>query len=549
MAAFNRVIAEVAHRELPGGNRLFLDYAVNFDRVRDYYSQTPHDPTAPAAQAAVLDARPYPRAAISKILAEQNAGWNAGPATHQNIARLADPRALAVLTGQQTGLFGGPCLTLYKAATAVGVAATLDRQLGRPVVPLFWMSSEDHDLAEADHVNLLDAGHLPITVRLSRGEGAGLIPANLPLGPGLQRALAEATALLPRTEFTDDLLDALGRCYAPPETLASAFARWMAHLTRDWGLILIDPSDARLKALASPVLLGEFRRAPATSQAIREVSGRLEARGYPAQIAVRADAANVFLLAGGRWPVRRTPHGLAVLREGQPAPLPDEPADPAALSPNVALRPVMQDSLLPTIVSIVGPAEVAYHAQLAPVYAAFGVPMPILLPRASLTLVEGRIGDLMARYSLGLPQLRAEPEALVSSILRQDQAAAFEARMAETKGTVARTFKEVEALVGEIDPTLKGPAAQAAGHAAHQLDGIQKKAIQALKRRHEDLRAHVHRVRGHLMPGGRPQERILCLLPFLARHGWDLLEVIRTRAADPGWNHRVVRLGSTGGRP
>ncbi len=542
-----RVIAEVGQGELPGANRLFLDYAAHFDRVREYYGQNPHDPAAPAAQAAALDARTYPRAAISETLAEQNAGWDAGPATQRNIARLADPRALAVVTGQQTGLFGGPCFTLYKAATAVGVAAALERQLGRPVVPLFWMASEDHDLPEADHVNLLDAGHRPTMVRLGRGEGAGFMPANLALGPDVQRAMTEVTALLPRTEFTDDLLAALGRCYAPAETLASAFARWLAHLTPDWGLVLIDPADPRLKALAGPVLLGELRRAPATSQAIREVSGRLEARGYPAQIAVRADGANLFLLAGGRWPLRRTAQGLVVLREGQPARLDQEPADPPALSPNVALRPVVQDSLVPSIAYIGGPAEVAYYAQLGLVYAAFGVPMPILLPRASLTLVEGRIGDLMARYALSLPQLRAEPEALVSAILRQDQAAAFEARMAEAKGAVARSFKEVEALVGEIDPTLKGPAAQAAGHAAHQLDGIQKKAIQALKRRHEDLRAHVRRVREHLMPGGRPQERVLCLLPFLARHGRDLSEAIRTQAADPGWNHRLVRLGPAGG--
>jgi bacillithiol biosynthesis cysteine-adding enzyme BshC len=515
--------------------------------VREYYARNPHDPTAPVAQAAALDARAYPRAAVSEILAEQNAGWDAGPATERNIARLTDPRALTVLTGQQTGLFVGPCFTLYKAATTVGVAAALERQLGRPVVPLFWMASEDHDLPEADHVNLLDAGHRSTMVRLARGEGAGFIPANLILGPDIQRALTDVTALFPRTEFTDDLLNALRRCYAPEETLASAFARWLAHLTREWGLVLIDPADPRLKALASPVLLGELRRAPATSQAIREVSGRLEARGYPAQIAAPADAASVFLLAEGRWPLRRTPQGLVVLREGQPVRLDHEPADPAALSPNVALRPVVQDSLFPSIAYIGGPAEVAYYAQLGPVYAAFGVPMPILFPRASLTLVEGRIGDLMARYALTLPQLRAEPEALVSAILRQGQAAMFEARMAEAKAAMARTFKEVEALVGEIDPTLQGPAAQAAGHTAHQLDGIQKKAIQALKRRHEDLRAHVHRVREHLMPRGRPQERVLGLLPFLARHGPGLTEVIRTQAADPGWTHRLVRLGSAHG--
>ncbi len=541
------LIAEIAHSELPGAGRLFLDYLTHFDRIREFYGCNPHDPAAPPALAAVLDARTYPRAALAGILAEQNAGWGAGPPARRNIERLADPRALAVITGQQTGLFGGPCFTLSKAATTLGVAAAFERQLGRPIVPLFWLSSEDHDLPEADHVVLLDAGNRPTIVRLPREGNPGFIPANLSLGPAVQQALAEAAALLPSTEFTAGLLDALGRCYAPEETLASAFARWMAHLTRDWGLVLVDPADPRLKALAAPVLLGELRRAPATSQAMLEVSARLEARSYAPQITVRADGANVFLLQAGRLPIRRTPQGLATQREGSLAPLDPAPAEAAALSPNVALRPVMQDALFPTLAYIGGPAEVAYFAQLGPAYAAFNVPMPLLLPRASLTLVEGRIGELMARHTLALPQLRAEAESLVSSILRQEQAAAFEARMAEAKGAVARTYKEVEALVGEIDPTLKGPAAQAAGHAAHQLDGLQKKAIQALKRRHEDLRAQVHRVREHLMPGGRPQERVLCLLPFLAKYGWDLAETIRRAAAEPGWVHRVVPLGRLGG--
>lgn len=553
-------IAEIAHRDLPGTGPLFLDYAGHFDRVREFYRWDPRDPASAAGQAALLDAREYPRAELARTLGEQNAAWEAGPAALAGARRLADPRALAVLTGQQTGLFGGPILTLLKAATAVGVAAACEARLGRPVVPVFWMAAEDHDLPEADHVTLLDAGHRPTTIRLSSSEsrgvrpaeaaGTGFMPANLTLGPPIQACLAEAAALLPATEFRDAILDSLARCYRPEETLASAFARWMAWLTRDWGLVLADPSDPRLKAAAAPILEGEVRRAPATSQAILQVSARIEGRGYAPQIAARGDGANAFLLDGGRWPIRRVEGRLVAQRGGALAPMDPAQATAAALSPNVALRPVMQDTLFPTLAYIGGPAEIAYFAQLGPAYAAYGVPMPLVLPRAHVTLLEARIAELMARHALALPQLRAEAEALVSAILRQDQAAGFQARMADAQAAVARTFKDVEALVGEIDPTLKGPATQAAGHARHQIDGLERKAIQALKRRHEDLRAQVHRVREHLMPGGRPQERVLCLLPFLVKYGRGLLDTLRAAAADPGWTHRLVRLGpAPAGRP
>jgi len=550
------ILTEIPHGELPGSNRLFLDYIERFDRVREFYRWDPRDGAAPPALAAALAARAYPRAELARILAEQNARWGAGPAALRNAERLAEPAALAVLTGQQTGLFGGPAFTLYKAATAAGAAAAYEAQLGRPVVPVFWMLSEDHDLPEADHVTLLDAGHRPTIVRLSIPEGrgarppgqggVGFMPANLTLGPAIAQALSEATALLPDTEFKGNVLDELARCYAPGETLASAFARWMARLVREWGVVLLDAADPRLKALARPVLEGELERAPATSRAILEVSARLEGCGYRPQVVLREDGANVFWLDGGRWPIRRAAGGLCVQRGGDLVPLAPEAVGPAALSPNVALRPVVQDALLPTLAYIGGPAELAYFAQLGPAYAAFGVPMPLILPRASFTLVEPRSLDLLARHNLTLSDLRGEAETLVSSILRQDRAAAFEARLAEAQAALARTFKEVEGLVAEIDPTLKGPAAQAAGQARRQLEGLGKKVIQALKRRDDGLRAQVHRLREHLMPGGRPQERVLCLLPFLVKHGWGLLAAIRAAAATPGWTHRLLRLGPLG---
>lgn len=421
--------SEVGHADLPGASRLFLDYVGSFDRVRDFYRWDPRDPASFERQAALLRGRGYPREAVSRLLLEQNTGWGAGPAARDNARRLADPRALAVLTGQQTGLFGGPLLTLLKAATAVGVAAACEARLGHPVVPVFWMASEDHDLPEADHVTLLDAGHRPTTVRLAWHPGAGFIPANLVLGAPIRDCLAAAAALLPTTEFTGDILDHLTRCYAPDETLASAFARWMAWLTREWGLVLADPSDPRLKEHAAPILEGEVRHAPATSRAVLAASARLQEAGYAAQIAVREDGANVFVLDRGRWPLRRVDQGFAIQRGGALTPVDPARVPPAGLSPNVALRPVMQDAIFPTLAYIAGPAEVAYFAQLGPAYAAFDVLQPIVLPRTHLTLVESRMAELLARHGLALPQLRSEAETLVSAILRQDQAADFQARM------------------------------------------------------------------------------------------------------------------------
>ena len=536
-------------RQFPGTSSLVRDYIHAFDRVARFYAGNPQAPGAYQEQAEQRDARLYPRSQLRDVLLAQSRRWGAPAIAAQRIEELCQPRAVAVLTGQQTGLFGGPLFTLYKALTTIQLAARLQTELRRPVIPIFWMASEDHDLAEADHIQLLDRTGALVTLRHAPwGSPAGFIPANLRLGPAISETVERACSLLPPTEFAGALRDALTEAFAPERTLADGFARWMVRLLGDTGLVFVDAADPGLKRLAADILRREVDESPRSSRCILGASESLRSLGYPVQIEARPDGVNCFLLADGRRSLVRDGDGFRLRDSRQTIPAADlrrlALEEPERLSPNVALRPVVQDALFPTIAYVAGPGELAYFAQLRPVYQAFDVPMPLIVPRASLTLLDPRVAQLLERFRLALPDLTLEPEQLASRVLRTHLPPDFDATLAKARESVTEIFRGVGEAIAAVDPTLKATVGQTAGHIQGHLGQLERKAVQALKRREAETRQQIQRVREALMPGGKPQERVLPLLPFLARYGPALLETIRAAIDGPGWDHRLVMMKS-----
>jgi bacillithiol biosynthesis cysteine-adding enzyme BshC len=320
--------------------------------------------------------------------------------------------------------------------------------------------------------------------------------ANLRLGPAIQETLGRLLDLLPRTEFTASISDALARAYTPDRTLAEAFAQWMNHLLGETGLVLVDGADPRLKRLSTRIFRRELDEAPRTSREILEASQSLRALGYSAQIEARADGVNCFLLRDGRRALVRDRTGLRLRDSGDlfsSSSLRQMVEEtPEQFSPNVALRPVVQDALFPTLAYVAGPSELAYFAQLRRVYAAFDVPMPVIVPRASLSLLEPRMAQLLERFHLGLSDLEMEPEQLTSRVLRTQLPPDLEATLAAARGQVDEIFVRVGEAVASVDPTLKATVGQTGGHIKGHLDQLERKAVQALKRREAEIgRAHV----------------------------------------------------------
>ena len=375
------VLAYEAFQQPP--NALFRDYLEGRGPALPFYDGGRWDLEAAAEAAARTQAYPRPLRILAEAVAAQQRARGASRAANLADA-LQDPSAAVVVTGQQAGLFGGPLFVLYKALAARKVAAALQERRRAPVVPVFWVASDDHDFAEVRTCTVLDeSGRLRALRYEPRREPAAQPASRIVLDETVTDLVGELKRYLPESPHRDASLDLLARCYVPGATLAGAFAHLISLLFPD--LVVLDPSDPGIKALAAPVMMRELREESPTSRLARDVGPRLLAAGYHQQVPVRPGFLNLFVVMEGERRALGIQNGdIEVRGLGRRIPR-DEAArllteDPAAWSPGALLRPLVQDHLLPTAAYVGGPAEIAYHAQIGPSYAHFHIPRPVLMP-------------------------------------------------------------------------------------------------------------------------------------------------------------------------
>jgi len=522
------MIHTIPLRDLFPGRSLYADCWEGRKAFRSLVPRYFRDPGAFAAQHALLSGRRYDRGTLLEVLTSQNAAFGCGPRAMEAIGRLADPASTVVIGGQQAGLFGGPLYTVHKALTILALAARLEKELGAPVVPVFWIASEDSDLAEVDRALVTDRDGRLRTVRLAGDEGAKLPVSLVRLGPDIRSALEELAGALPESASALEVLDGLRAAYAPGRTYPQAFGAWMAWLFRDRGLVLVDPSDARLKRIALPLFTREVAEKSPVSAAVIEQTGRLAAEGYPAQVELRPGLLTLFYQNPSRDAVAVRDDGYELRTSGRRFSAGELAgllgASPESFGPNAVLRPLFQDTLFPTVSVVLGPAELAYFTQLTLAYERMGIPMPVLFPRASLTLVEPRMERLLAKYGISLGEILARGGRVIDDIVKREIPGALLERLADGRRTAGAAWQGIVAHIDRLDPTLKRTAELAAGRSARQFEFVEKKITKAARRKNEILRGQVERLVASLAPGGGLQERSLSALPFLASFGRGVLD-------------------------
>lgn len=514
-------------RRFPWIRRLATDYAFAFDRVAPFFAGDPARQDAWADAIERTQAHRREPAELARIILAQQAARDAPAEARSAAARLADPQTVVVVTGQQAGAFGGPLFTLLKAITAMKLATHTARRHDVPVVPVFWIDAEDHDWREIQACAVLDAQLQPRTVRLRNLPGAGEVPiARLTLDDSIDVALAELEAALPPTEFRADLLRDLQRAYRPGTGMAEAFGRWLESVLGPHGLVVYDSSDPASKVLAQGVFAREIANAGKTAELAGQAGHALVDLGYHAQVEPAAGAISVFYLNGGRESVRA--HGDRVLvgnRESSAAALADEARlHPERFSPNVLLRPVVQDTIFPTICYVAGPNELGYLGQLNAVYAHFGVPMPLMYQRATATLVDSATLRFLARYDVALEALQRQDESALNDLLSAQLPPTVEQALGAVGAVVADRMEAVAHVVPQIDPTLEATVRSTLVRMQHDLHTLHNKVINAAKKRDDTLRRQFTRAQALTFPHGEPQERALGFVWFLNRYGPALVD-------------------------
>lgn len=524
---------------LPHATPLLGDYLENFSRVSEFYA---HPPTREGVLAAGVRARPSSdvRERVAAILLEQNRFFGADAAVEQSLERFRKG-AVAVVTGQQVGLFSGPAYTFYKALAAVHLAAELTKS-GTEAVPVFWMATEDHDLAEVDHTFWATHSGIEKVELVFPEETAGQPVGAIGLPDSIAELVEQVCAKL-EGPSTPSVTRALQGSYRKGETLGSSFARLMTHLFMGRGLILIDPLDSRLHRLATGLYSAAMESADALGEKLLGRAEELSRGGYHPQVRVTDESTLLFwTLEGRRYPVERRGGRLHV-GEFNFSPSEFQGAlykQPERASGNVLLRPVVQDALLGTVAYIGGGAEVAYLAQAEVIYRQLGVAMPAVLPRPGFTLIEKPLDRLLSKYHLEISDVFEGRQHLRAQMERESLPGDLMERFVAGEAKIREVVSGLREPLVQLDATLGGALETVENKIFYQYNKLHEKAGRAIGMRSGILDRHEQLLTDLLYPHHGLQERTLCFLPMLAWQGMPLLDALQACASPGAGNHQVI---------
>jgi bacillithiol synthase len=523
--------------QLPQTPKLFRDYVEHFEKVQTFYEHSPEIKSA-ADLAHNLDFPVDRRREVAEILRAQNTRFGSGEATARNLDLLAEG-AVAVVTGQQVGLFGGPAYSFYKALTAIQVAADLVHK-GIPAVPVFWMATEDHDVDEVRQVTWFHDGEL-LPVVLPKPQEDYVPVGNIRLGPEIEELVRRAQLLLGETYG-----DILHATYVPDATYGSAFAGLFARIFGEHGLILLDPLDERLHRVAAPLFADALAQRDELNQLLLDRGKEIEHAGYEPQVKVTSRSTLLFSIENGTRQVITAANGnfssgATTLARQEWLRLVE--SNPEKFSANALFRPVMQDFLLPTVAYFGGPSEISYYAQSQVIYKKLLGRMPVLLPRADFTLVDPKAERLLKKYDLKVEDVWCSPQKLrakmYDSAVPKKLSKEFDRRIED----IEKSSKKLQKAIAEIDPTLEESVGRAEKRIRHQIEKLRHKTGAALDRHEKVIEQHEKFLENLLFPHHGLQSRDLCFLPFLARWGSGGLEQLRDCAGGKKMGrHHIVGI-------
>lgn len=534
-------------KQLPGISPLVIDYYYSYEKVDEFYNGNFRDLSSFQHQAEKVEARNLQRGKLTAILKEQNQDYGCGNQTLDNIDRLTQNQAYAVVTGQQAGLFSGPLYTIYKSLTAIKLAEHLNQNCQGCFVPIFWMASDDHDFTEINHIKLLDKNNRIEEIYCQSQASKNKIPASkILLAPEIFNCIRLLKDLTHDSEFKQDIILHLTEAYQPGRSFVEAFARWMTQMFKSYGLIFIDASHPGLKELGKKVFHQEITgNSPSTKRAIK-TSNKLSKANYPLQINVREEILNMFFAEQerqtiqskdesfsikGRQHAYKSEELLAVLEE-----------KPELFSPNVLLRPIYQDTLLPTVAYIGGPAEIAYFAQMKGIYESFGLPMPVIYPRKTITVLEKKVDKVLKSYNLKIQDIWRSIDKVINEITKKQIPESIDKSLNVVTSHLEEDFESLKKEMATFEPTLEDSVDAALGKINQRIKFLEKKVMQASKKRNDIVTQQLHKAKNNLYPSNRLQERVLNIGQFLIKYSYAFIDRLYKAIDINCYDHQVIKL-------
>lgn len=537
--------------DLPIENPLFRDYLQDFDKIKNFYSWNPQSDWKQAI--AARSQFPVNRAVLSEILEKQQQNWQAPEASLLNVRQLANSRTFAVVTGQQAGVIGGPLYSFYKIMTAIQRCRSLKEQFpDYQFVPVFWLEIYDNDFEEISAVKILDRDD---QIQVLKAEEApadkGRSVAARKIDDKVSLWSTQMDGFFYDSDFKATVLNRFTGFYDAGQHYGDAFARLMLSFFGEHGLVVMDPTAPEFCPLLNPLYAKIVSDGGQSLTVLEKRSSDLLAAGYPAQIGFRDDQTLLFASdendvrmridrdKSGKYRLNH-PEGKKVLSaaELQQSCL----ENPYRLSPNVALRPIVQDTLLPTIAYIGGPSEINYFAQISALYDYLDIPMPIVQPRHRVTIIEKKIRRLLDKSGAELNEVLSFAPDIIERTVRRNSGQ----RLAELTGIAKKQIDEALASLrdnlAEIDSGLISGYEKTRGNIENSFEKLSSRIDQVLQERNKIQVQQIERICLNLIPDNSFQERTFSMIQFCVKYGLDLPDQILEILPGDVRNHYLLEL-------
>ncbi|MFP4496767.1 MAG: bacillithiol biosynthesis cysteine-adding enzyme BshC [Vulcanimicrobiota bacterium] len=517
---------KISFENIPRSTDLFLDYIYNFEKVAEFYARPPYDDKAYKNLFHKLEQNQYQREKLVEILSLQNEKFGNTPRTISSIERLRDPKTFVVFTGQQVGLFGGPLYTIYKAMTTINMARYLSLTTNYNFLPLFWVEGEDHDFEEIRKTCVVDKNNdlMELTYE-PHIPHAGQCVGEMILDDTIQILIEKYASGIYDSDYKKDVLNALKECYKPGKNLAGAFASWLAYLVGAYGLILVDPSHPDIKKIALPAFKTSLEKHDnEINQSLEKTNKQLLDSGYHVQVNHRRDTLDFFYHTPKRVPITlKNEKNMYIIEEtgrefSKPQLMKFLEENIQHMSPNVILRPLIQDRVFPTAAYVAGPSEIAYFAQYKGLYEIFNTPMPVIYPRKSLTVEEKRIYKIRKKYNIEFPQLFNQRSALEKRVLVEQLPSDITETVDEVRSNINENLDKLLDVAVSFNKNLGPIVKKMKGSINKDLSHTLNRITNSFEDRDKIIKEHIDKIFVNLYPDKNLQERKLNILSYLYKY-------------------------------
>ncbi len=535
---------------VPNQSKLFIEYQQNPRSLDKYYPETVESHTQISGRIPeVLANYKADRNLLCDALEEMNKKFETGAKTLENIKLLRDSDCVAVVSGQQAGLFSGPLYTIYKALSAVKLTECL-RGRGFKAVPVFWIATEDHDFEEVSKAFVLDkTGQLEQLKNEPKRCYENLPVGYIKLDDSIKQTIDELFVELPVTEFTEELRKLIDETWVAESYFGDAFARFLTRIFDKYGLIMLCPLDERLKRIVAPVYVEAIKKSDEIVSALMKRSEELVEKNYHAQVLVSDDYFPLFWQAKDhtRNALKKSEKGTFKTKDETREFTLEELAEiaerePQRFSPSVVLRSVAQDYLLPTVCYFGGAAEIAYFAQSAEVYRILERPITPIFHRQSFTFVQKKHARTLEKYDLQLTHLFGGMESVLPQIVEEYLNPATARIFAEVEEKINVQLNRLDQNLVEVEPTLADNLATRRRKIIYHIANLRTKFHHAQIRKDEIINRRLETAFEALVPHKHLQERTLNINTFLNLYGFYFIDWIYDAINLDDKAHRIIYL-------